>query len=84
MQLAVGRSMMKKLAAWFLGDLPSDYPKSRLRGPQGRKNLRRLLQEETLRETVGGRHVPGHPSGVIVRMVRRGVHCSIMPDYSFG
>lgn len=73
MQLAVGRSMMKKLAAWFLGDLPSDYPKSRLRGPQGRKNLRRLLQEETLRETVGGRHVPGHPSGVIVRMVRRGI-----------
>lgn len=64
---------MKKLAAWFLGDLPNDYPKDRLRGPQGLKNLRRLLQEETLRETVGGRHVPGHPSGVIVRMVRRGI-----------
>lgn len=65
--------MIKEVATWFLGELPSDYPEDRLRGPQGLKNLKKLLEDETARETVAGRHIPGYPSGVIVRLVRRGI-----------
>jgi hypothetical protein len=63
----------EKLAVWFLGELPNDYPKDRLRGPQGRKNLRKLLNDETNRETLVGRRIPAYPSGIIVSRVRRGI-----------
>jgi hypothetical protein len=63
--------MKKELAAWFLGELPPAYPKNRLRGPQGLENLRKLLQDETIRETIGDRQITGYPAGIIVRMVRR-------------
>jgi hypothetical protein len=63
----------EKLAEWFLGQLPHDYPKDRLRGPQGRKNLWKLLNEETKRETLGDRRIPAYPSGIIVSRVRRGI-----------
>src|SRR2546428_11480557 len=48
---------MKRIAEWFLGVLPIDYPQERLRGHQGLKNLRALLDDETKKETLGGRHI---------------------------
>lgn len=68
-----GGVRIKHLARWFLGELPSDYPEDRLRGPQGLKNLKKLLDDETARETIAGHHIHGYPSGVIVRFVRRGI-----------
>ena len=59
--------MNKKLAEWFLGELRSDYPADRLRGPQGFAHVREQLTDLDRIEIVRG------PSGPIVRRVRRSI-----------
>jgi len=67
------KDVKEKVANWFLGDLPPNYPRERLEGPQGLKDLKAQLKDETRRETLGGRVVPAYPAGIIVRLVRRAI-----------
>src|SRR5438552_2648333 len=66
--------MKKRLAEWFLRELPEGYPKDRLRTRQGFEEVRILLKKEDDREDMGnGLRSKAHPSGLIVRYVRRGI-----------
>src|SRR5438309_2023276 len=68
------RTDMKKLAEWFLGELPDQYPNERLRGRQGFGGVRTQLEDEDEREKLnGGLRHKAHPSGLVVRQVRRAI-----------
>ena len=67
-------AMKKKLAEWFLGEIPQNYPTDRLEGPQGFKKVRKQLEDEDRREViVDGLRSRAYPSGLIVRGLRRGI-----------
>lgn len=65
---------MRKLAEWVLGELPAEYPPKRLAGRQGIAGVRKQLEDEGKREELNSnlRH-RAHPSGLIVRQIRRGI-----------